>query len=398
MRNIHNVKNVPIDGPKKSSGKFTCKIVAKNDYIRADGTCALYVQIFIEGKRKRLPLNIYIKPKMFDSKKQQVRGNSQIAKDYNLIIGKKLSDINKIAISYRLSDSYLTLDKLVEDLTNPTSKTDFIKFYEDELKKQKNIIEDSTHAQQESTLRKIKKFKSRIFFQDITEDLIKEFKSYCKKTLKNQDNTISTALKNLKKYLHIANKKGIKTPLNYSEIVVKRFKSNRVFLDEQELKTLFEYRESKFVPDDYKNVLDRFLFSCFTGLRISDIQRLTTENIVGDYLAFKIQKTKKFHKIKLNNTSKIFINDETLFKGKYYDQDINEILKEIAKNAGVQKHLTFHVARHTFATNFLIKGGRVENLQKILGHSMITETMIYVHIVDNLLNDEISNLDNILLK
>jgi integrase/recombinase XerD len=60
------------------------------------------------------------------------------------------------------------------------------------------------------------------------------------------------------------------------------------------------------------------------------------------------------------------------------------------------KKSNYHVSRHTFATNFLLCGGRLENLQKILAHSKIEETMIYVHIVDQIKNDEIMNMDIIL--
>jgi len=61
-----------------------------------------------------------------------------------------------------------------------------------------------------------------------------------------------------------------------------------------------------------------------------------------------------------------------------------------------KKESIFHVARHTFATNFLIAGGRVEILQKILGHSKIDETMIYVHIAESVTNVQIFNMDTII--
>ena len=142
--------------------------------------------------------------------------------------------------------------------------------------------------------------------------------------------------------------------------------------------------------------MDRFLFACFTGLRISDILNLTKDNFIGDFIAFKSDKTGKFQKIKLIETAKKFITEEIVFKGKYTIEYINRELKFIAKVTKIKKHLTFHVSRHSFATNYLIKGGRVENLQKILGHSNIRETMIYVHIVDSIMNEEMNNLDNII--
>lgn len=396
MFEIFPTKNVPFNYPTKMSGKLTHKIVLKKDYIRKDGTCAIYLQIFLDKKRKRLPLNIYVKPKDFDEKKQIVKGKSQLAKDYNLIIGKKIADINNIAVSYRLSGNYLTLEKLIEELINPTANFDFIKFWEQEMKKQKELLKKGTYKQQYSTLTKIKGFKSQILFSEITEDLIKDLMIYCKNTLKNKKITIQSTLKNFKKYLHIANKKGIRTPLMFDDITVKNFKGSRTFLDAKEIKKLYEYRESVFISEPKKNILDRFLFSCFTGLRISDIQNITTDNIVGDFLVFKSVKTEKFQKLKLNESAKKFINKTTLFNGKYTDKHINEQIKAIIKSCNIKKRVTFHVVRHSFATNYLLKGGRVENLQKTLGHSSIKETMIYVHVVDAVLNDEITNLDTII--
>lgn len=388
--------NYPTSYPMNVSGKLTYKVIQKKDYIRADGTSALYVQIFLDGKRKRIPLNIFVEPKKFNEQKQIVKGNSQLVKDYNLIIGKKIADINNIAISYRLANMYLTFEKLIEELTNPTAKIDFIKFWEREIEKQKERLKTGTYRQQFSTLTKIKKWKRSILFHEIDEDLLNELIVYCKNTLKNKETTVQTTLKNFKKYLHVANKKGIRTKLDFSDITIKTFKGDRTFLNEDEIKILYEYYQSKFISDNHKNILDRFLFACFTGLRISDIQNLTEDNFIGGYIAFKSEKTGKFQKIKLNKTAKKFITEGVIFKGKYTVEHINRELKFIAKACKLKKHLTFHVSRHSFATNFLIKGGRVENLQKILGHSNIRETMIYVHIVDAIMNNEMNNLDDII--
>ncbi len=81
---------------------------------------------------------------------------------------------------------------------------------------------------------------------------------------------------------------------------------------ENEIKQLYKYYNSEFISETNKNILDRFLFSCFTGLRFSDIQNLTTENIIGDFVAFKSEKTGKFQKIKLNDVAKRFINKENI--------------------------------------------------------------------------------------
>lgn len=380
------------------SGKLTSKIIIKKDYIRSDGTCALFVQIFINSARKRIPLHISVKISDFDKTKQRLKPKANFSKDYNLIIEKALADINKIEINYRLAGESLTLEALMNEYKNPSSRIDFIRFWELELENQKLLIDAATVKQQTSSLRKLKKYKESILFYEITIDFYEKMIFYFKKTEKNSPNTIQTLGKNFKKYLHIANNKGIITPLKYQDIKTPYSVSNRTFLDSNEIFKLNEYYCSEFINPNLKNILARFLFSCFTGLRISDIKNITRENIVNDVLIFFAHKTGKLQRIQLSDAAISFIGEFQLFEGEYTEQHINRELKEIAKCCGIKKRVTFHVSRHSFATNFLICGGRVEHLQKILGHSEIKETMIYVHIVDSITSKQIHNMNDILNK
>ncbi|MFV5696701.1 tyrosine-type recombinase/integrase [Flavobacterium sp. LB3P122] len=390
--------HVPINAPMNFSGELTAKIVIKDDYVRADGTSALYLQIFISGKRKKLPIHLSVPPIDFDKKKQRVKPKAKFSKDYNLIIEKAMADINTIEICYRLAGEVLTIDKLIHEYENPTGKIDFIKFWELELEHQKEIKEYSTYQQQMSSFRKVKKYQESILFYEITPEWFEKMIAHFKNKEKNQPNTLQTLAKNFKKYLHIANKKGIITPLHYTDIKTPRCLSNRTFLSGAEIQKLNEYYTSGFINESLKAILGRFLFSCFTGLRISDIKAITKENIVGDVLIFFAKKTTKLQRVQLNQSALSFVNEETIFTGTYSEAHINRELKVIAKTCGITKRVTFHVARHSFATNFLVCGGRVEVLQKLLGHSKIEQTMEYVHIVESISNIQIHHMDEILNK
>lgn len=380
------------------NGKLTAKIVIKDDYVRTDGTSALYLQIFLNKEKKKIPCNISVKATEFDKVKQRVKAKNPQYKDFNLIIEKMLADINKIEVNYRLSNLTLNLNSLLNEFDNPTSRIDFIKFWEDEMIRQKEILKPDTYRQQMTMMNKTKAFKSPLYFYEINENYIQDLKVHCKKILKNNDNTISSLLKSFKKYLHIANKKGIVTPVSFDDIKNKSFKGNRTFLSPEEIQSFNKYWESEFVNETHKNILSMFLFSCFTGLRISDVDNLTEENIIENTLAFTAVKTGKFQRISLNTSAQKFLDPKLIFKARYTGEYINRELKDIAKICGIRKRISFHVARHTFATNFLICGGRVEHLQKILGHSKITDTMIYVHIVDSISDIQIHNMDEILTK
>jgi integrase/recombinase XerD len=378
------------------SGQLSYKIKIKDDYVRSDGTCSLYLQLFLNRVQKRIPLNLSVVAKYFDKKKQRVKSGQKSFKDFNLLIEKKLAEINAIEINYRLAGKILNMELLINEMDNPSATMDFIGFWENEMIRQKEILKDGTYKQQLSILNKIKEYKNPILFSEINDGLIEDLKIYCKKKLKNAPVTIGTLIKSFKKYLHIANKKGIATELRFDDIKNQTFKSNRTYLLPEDIVKMNAYWESQFINDTHKNILSRFLFSCFTGLRLFDVKSLTSENFIEDTLVFTAEKTGKFQRIPMNKSAKKFITPESIFDGQYTDQYINRELKEIAKFLGIRKNISFHVSRHTFATNFLMQGGRVEHLQKLLAHSKIDETMIYVHIVEQITNLQIHNMDEIL--
>jgi integrase/recombinase XerD len=386
----------PLNFPIKMSGKLTYKIKIKDDYVRKDGTCALFIQVFLNSERKRIPLDIYVAPNEFDQDKQRCSKKCIYHKDYNLLIEKKLADINTIEVNYRLSGMPLTLERMINELENPSCWIDFIKFWEEELNVQKDKLKPGTLRQQTSALTKLKEFKNSILFFELTNGMYDDILAFLKNKKKNNKNTIATFSKNFKKYLNIAAKKGIRLSIDVDEVKYKQFKGNRAFLDKSELNKLYKYLNSDFINETHKSIINRFLFSCFTGLRISDIQKLSPENFIGDYIVFITEKTDKIQRITLNKTARKFIGTEKIFEGDYTGEYINRVLKDICRICGITKRVSFHVGRHTFATNFLISGGRVEVLQKILGHSKIEDTMIYVQIVESIKNEQMYNMDEII--
>jgi integrase/recombinase XerD len=377
--------------------KLTAKVHIRTDFIKKDGTSAIFIQILLNRKKIVIPLHFCVSLKDFDTLKQRVKKSNPRYVDYNLLIEKKLADINAIEINYKLSNRFLTLQSLLDEINNPTAKVDFLVFWETEMNRQKELLKTGTYRQQMSVLNKLKSFRKNIFFYEINEDLIQDLKAHCKNKLNNTDTTISTTIKSFKKYLHIANKKGIRTPITFDEIKNKQFKGNRTFLTSGEVKRIYKYWDSEFICDTHKRILSRFLFSCFTGLRVSDVQQLKKENFFEDAVVFTAEKTGKFHRIPLNETAKKFVCMENIFFENYTGEYMNRELKQIAIFLGIQKNVSYHVSRHTFATLFYESTKDVIQLQKILGHTKITDTMIYVHIVENFTNTQILTMDSIIL-
>ena len=389
---------VPQLVPQKMNGKLSYKIRIKNDYVREDGTSSLFLNIYYMKKRKRLPLDIAVPLASFDSKKQRVKKNFKFSADYNLIIEKTLADLNAIEVSYRLSNEKISLEKVLEDLQNPSLRLDFNLFAEKilEFQNENKIINPSTYRQQKGCLNKIKRYKSPLLFIDINHEFLDSFKSYLKNTLKNKPTTVSSTLKNFKKYLHKANKANIKTDLKFDDIKVKPMVGDFVFLLPNELKKLHNFYGSEFINGTWKHILQRYLFSCFTGLRIGDIENITEDNFVDDNLVYTALKTGKLTRQKLNKTALDLIQLPQVFEGTYSREHINRELKNIAKVCGIKKRLYYHSSRHTFATNFLIQGGQIQNLQKLLNHSKIDTTMVYIHVVENFMNEDLKLMDQII--
>lgn len=173
---------------------------------------------------------------------------------------------------------------------------------------------------------------------------------------------------------------------------IKRTNPNQVWLTESELNRLIEIYRTKELSANMHKVLQYFLFSCFTGLRLSDVKNFRMDQVKGDFIIVNPIKTKLVNNemvtIPITNPTKQILKEvEHRTSGNVFecfaDQVTNRILKKIAITAGINKDISFHSARHTFATFFLDKTDDLASLQKLLGHSRITQTMVYVHLTES---------------
>ncbi len=141
-------------------------------------------------------------------------------------------------------------------------------------------------------------------------------------------------------------------------------------------------------PCSYHVVKRMFLFSCFTGLRLSDVLNLKWSNIDHDMMCTTMQKTKTAVYVPLSQNAKRWMFDldelpgEYIFDGCPDKNTIGRCIDKWVKTAGITKHVTFHIARHTFATLALEYGADLYTVSKLLGHQKITTTQIYAKVVD----------------
>jgi integrase len=181
----------------------------------------------------------------------------------------------------------------------------------------------------------------------------------------------------------------------------KRQLNNREYLTVEEVKKLVE------TPCRKQIIKDAFLFSCFTGLRYSDIRALKWGDIMTDNEGLKVikfiqQKTKKIENLQISNEALKFMPDKADAGAKDVIFPLsnngytNETLKSWILAAGITKRVTFHVGRHTNATLLLSLGVPIETVSKLLGHSDIQTTQIYAKVIDKNKRAAVSKLDGLM--
>ena len=182
-------------------------------------------------------------------------------------------------------------------------------------------------------------------------------------------------------------------------------KNERDYLTERELDLL---EGTSFMTIGLQIVKDIFLFSCYTGLSYIDIKELNPNQILvgidgNKWIHTKRIKTNEQLKIPLLPKAKKILEkykNEIVASDKllpvYSNQKMNKILKEIAKACGIHKNITFHVARHTFATTVTLSNGvPIETVSKLLGHTKLTTTQIYARVLQKKVGEDMQNLMNL---
>lgn len=139
----------------------------------------------------------------------------------------------------------------------------------------------------------------------------------------------------------------------------------------------------------YPILKNMFLFACFTGLRCSDVKALTWKKVDDNMIGTTMQKTQKAIYIPISNNARRWLPErgsagpeDKVFTGYPTINTVCRTIDKWAKDAGIYKHVTFHIARHTFATLSLEYGADLYTVSKLLGHQRVTTTQIYAKIVD----------------
>ena len=232
-----------------------------------------------------------------------------------------------------------------------------------------------------------------ILMYEIDVTIIEDFREYILKAkcLKKKDqflaqNTALSYFNKIKATLRKAYKKGLlQTDINAAVDSIKEQESQRNFLTMEEASRLFR------TPCKKEIVKRVCMFSLLTGIRYSDIAKLTWEEVQyskseGYYIRFKQQKTDRPVTLPISQEAFEFLGEkETQYKRVFYDLkkwDVDRLLPIWIKDASIEKHITFHCFRHTYATLQMAAGTDIFTVSKMLGHKNIKTTQIYTKIID----------------
>ncbi len=327
---------------------------------KAAGEKSLYLDIYHQGKRSYEFLSLYL------------TGDRQKDKEVLRLAEEILA---KRQLEYSANDYQIT--------PQFKKKADFINYF-------KGLSESKNRTWHTVLLHLIDFAGDTLSFRQVDEQWLRSFQKYLlNKTSANSSQTyynkIKAALRQAKRDKIIQN--------NPAESVdnIKGEDVERVFL------TLEEVRLLANTPSDREEVKRAFLFACFTGLRLSDIVKLRWKNIEGDKLKIIVKKTRKHEYMPLSVTAQTFLvnrgkDDEQVFKMVKSEDAIWTALQRWTKAAGIKKHVSFHVSRHTFATLALTSNIDLYTVSKLLGHTSIKNTQIYARIIDSKKTEEIGKL------
>ncbi|MEA1787010.1 site-specific integrase [Arenibacter sp. GZD96] len=382
-----------------------------------DGQTLLYARITVNGKRATIGLKQRVAVADWDIHKNRMRGTNQQARLINSYLDEVYSSLFSCYQSLKLTHKVITAQsikrKYLGNAEDAKTLSDIINYHTEDMA---GKLKWGTQKNYFTTQKYISGFllkqyrRTDIYLQELDYDFILKFENFLRahqpvspqKPMGN--NTVMKHIERLRKLVHLSCKLGWIAQDPFINFSAKYIKNDREFLSLNELQQI-ESRD--FNIPRLELVKDLFVFSCYTGLSYIDVVQLTQDNlgqgIDGElWVSYRREKTSKpirvpllpkaleiLEKYKGNKRSAIH---GTLFP-KISNQKLNTYLKEIADVCGIKKNLTFHMARHTFATTVTLSNGMpIETVSKLLGHSKIATTQIYAKVIERKVSDDMQRL------
>lgn len=360
--------------------------------LNKQGAALVQIEAYLNGRKIYLTTNVYLRPEEWDHDTSQVVDHPQ-ANDLNAMLYEKILELQQAEIAYwrkGVSPSLLDLKNAVKH--HVTADITFLNFARNSVEQSNR--REGTKQNIYATMHRMKNFRGDVEIRDVNYKYLTDFEAYLR-SLGLKVNSVGKHLRNVRTLINEAINQGY---MNLNDYPFRKFKIQK---EKPEHRVLTQKELSKLESVALKGkmrqrVLDSFLFCCYSGLRFSDYKLLTDDNILSlkgnKWLSLRTQKTNIKQKIPIYL---LFEGKALNLIGKYdsleamnkigCNADVNRILKDITCRAGIAKRVTFHTARHTFATLLLGQSIPITTIQRLLGHTSVKTTQIYSEVLDDTL-------------
>ncbi|HEY8781183.1 MAG TPA: site-specific integrase [Mucilaginibacter sp.] len=384
----------------KNLNSFSILIWANKAKADVNGQIPLYARVTVMGKRAEISLKKKVNPKKWDAKTGFMKGSGEDVRTVNNHLNQVTNEIFKVYSDLQIAGDFVSAEEIKHKFTgNPMERRSLLEVFDEHNKDVASLVgKDYVKA----TLTKYKTIRSKVagFIQhkyskpDLYLDalefgFITGFEKYLKIEAGIDHNTAMSYIKRLKRIINISVNNQWISSNPFAGFKCTTRKVVREELTEDELEKL---AEKKFSIRRLEEVRDCFLFSCYTGYAFVDAQKLSPENVIiskdGEiWIKTSRTKTEISANVLLMPQAFAIINKYKEHEGCMVNnrllpmksnQKMNSYLKEIADLCEINKNLTTHMARHTFATTVTLGNDvPIESVSKMLGHTKITTTQIY---------------------
>ena len=395
--------------------KITLHFYAKSTKANANGLLPIYVRLTVDGKRLEFSTKKFVEKTKWSNELSKMKGTTEEARSINSYLDLMKSKVLDAQMELLHRNEVLSIENFKNKLLGTGERQRMlVPIFQDHNNKIKELVgkeyAPGTLERYTTSLKHTIEFmqwKYNISDIDITKidhAFITDYEFWLRSVRNCANNTAVKYLKNFNKIIKLclANDWLDKNPFANYKSKVKEVE--RVYLTEAEIQSIIE---KDFKTERLSLVRDIFLFSCFTGLAYIDVKNLTKSHISygidGEKWIFTHrQKTESASKIPILPVTQMIIdkyenNPQCINEDKLLpilsNQKMNAYLKEIAGVCEIEKELTFHIARHTFATTITLTNGvPIESVSKMLGHKNLRTTQHYAKVLDKKVSEDMKIL------
>lgn len=386
-------------------------IVLKREKVNDKGESPLYLRITESRKSSYKALGILVTPELWDQGRQKVKSKFPNSSRVNNFLANELATAQGKALDMIASKLEISAQRIKKAIVKEASKS-FVEYFETHIEQLKREQRVATYVKAKSTLSKLKQYSQNknLFFTDIDVDFLKGYQRHLRDEVGNGINSIHSNLKILRMLFNLAFREGVITAdqnpfLRYK---LQTEKTTKDYITETELKQLEELVINETYVMNHHRWM--YVFACYAGgLRISDLLKLQWRNFNGKHITITMHKTHDQISINLPDRALEILSfyqgvtgtDPDAFIFPLLDKEVdytnkqvlfkcissatayaNKNLKKLATMANIDKEISFHTSRHTFATLALRKGIRMEFVSRLMGHASLKTTQVYAKIVN----------------